>query len=29
MVWTIEADQPGALDLDLALTSQHPVQVAA
>ncbi len=28
MVWTIEADTAGALDLDLALTSQHPVQLA-
>jgi alpha-L-fucosidase 2 len=27
MVWTISADQPGAIDLDLELTSQHPVHV--
>ncbi|MFI5708936.1 glycosyl hydrolase family 95 catalytic domain-containing protein [Kribbella sp. NPDC051620] len=25
MVWTIEADQPGSIDVDLALTSQHPI----
>jgi alpha-L-fucosidase 2 len=28
MVWTIEAGEPGAVNLDLALTSQHPVQIA-
>ncbi|GAA1598694.1 glycoside hydrolase family 95 protein [Kribbella sancticallisti] len=28
MVWTIEASEPGTIDLDLVLTSQHPVQVA-
>ncbi|MFG1812167.1 glycoside hydrolase N-terminal domain-containing protein [Kribbella sp. NPDC049174] len=27
MVWTITADQPGSIDLDLELTSQHPVRV--
>ncbi|TCO45058.1 alpha-L-fucosidase 2 [Kribbella antiqua] len=27
MVWTITADEPGAIDLALELTSQHPVQV--
>jgi alpha-L-fucosidase 2 len=27
MVWTIAADQPGAIDLDLGLESQHPVRV--
>jgi alpha-L-fucosidase 2 len=26
MVWTITADQPGSIDLDLELTSQHPVR---
>ncbi|MEV8372826.1 glycoside hydrolase family 95 protein [Kribbella sp. NPDC056861] len=29
MVWTIEADQLGSVDLDLALTSQHPFITAA
>ncbi|MEV6415419.1 glycoside hydrolase family 95 protein [Kribbella sp. NPDC051718] len=29
MVWTIEADQPGAIDVDLALTSQHPISLDA
>ncbi|WP_328998194.1 glycoside hydrolase family 95 protein [Kribbella sp. NBC_00709] len=27
MVWTITADRPGAVDLELALESQHPVRV--
>ncbi len=27
MVWTITADRHGAIDLDLELTSQHPVRV--
>jgi alpha-L-fucosidase 2 len=27
MVWTITADRPGSIDLDLELTSQHPVRV--
>ncbi|TDD25887.1 glycoside hydrolase family 95 protein [Kribbella turkmenica] len=26
MVWTITADRPGSIDLDLELTSQHPVE---
>jgi alpha-L-fucosidase 2 len=26
MVWTVTADRPGAIDLDLTLTSQHPVR---
>src|SRR4029450_6478097 len=26
LVWTITADRPGAIDLDLALDSQHPVR---
>ncbi|WP_328321347.1 glycoside hydrolase family 95 protein [Kribbella sp. NBC_00382] len=29
MVWTIEADAPGAIDVDLALTSQHPISLDA
>jgi alpha-L-fucosidase 2 len=29
MAWTIEAGEPGAIDLDLTLTSQHPVRAAA
>lgn len=29
MVWTIEASEPGAIDLDLALTSQHPISLAS
>ncbi|TCC65504.1 glycoside hydrolase family 95 protein [Kribbella pittospori] len=27
MVWTITADRPGAIDLDLSLESSHPVRV--
>ncbi|MEU4602273.1 glycoside hydrolase family 95 protein [Kribbella sp. NPDC023972] len=27
MVWTITADRPGAIDLDLSLESRHPVRV--
>ena len=27
MVWTITADRPGSIDLDLALTSQHPIRM--
>jgi alpha-L-fucosidase 2 len=27
MVWTITADRPGTIDLDLSLESQHPVRV--
>ncbi|MFG1626542.1 glycoside hydrolase N-terminal domain-containing protein [Kribbella sp. NPDC049227] len=27
MVWTITADRPGAIDLDLSLESEHPVRV--
>jgi alpha-L-fucosidase 2 len=27
MVWTITADRPGSIDLDLELTSQHPVRI--
>ncbi|MEJ1110678.1 MULTISPECIES: glycoside hydrolase family 95 protein [unclassified Kribbella] len=27
MVWTITADRPGTIDLDLELTSQHPIRV--
>ncbi|MEV0800126.1 glycoside hydrolase family 95 protein [Kribbella sp. NPDC050281] len=27
MVWTITADRPGAIDLDLSLDSEHPVRV--
>ncbi|WP_433167392.1 glycosyl hydrolase family 95 catalytic domain-containing protein [Kribbella sp. CA-247076] len=26
MVWTITADRPGAIDLELELTSQHPIR---
>ncbi|MGW1345505.1 glycoside hydrolase family 95 protein [Kribbella sp. NPDC002412] len=26
MVWTITADRPGSIDLDLELTSQHPIR---
>jgi alpha-L-fucosidase 2 len=29
MVWTIEADAAGAIDVDLALTSQHPISLDA
>ncbi|GAA3560415.1 glycoside hydrolase family 95 protein [Kribbella ginsengisoli] len=29
MVWTIEASAPGAIDVDLALTSQHPISLDA
>jgi alpha-L-fucosidase 2 len=29
MVWTIEASAPGSIDLDLALTSQHPFIAAS
>lgn len=29
MVWTVEADAPGAIDVDLALTSQHPIGLDA
>ncbi|NEA35766.1 glycoside hydrolase family 95 protein [Streptomyces sp. SID13031] len=29
MVWTIEASSPGAIDVDLALTSQHPISLDA
>ncbi|MEV0291019.1 glycoside hydrolase family 95 protein [Kribbella sp. NPDC050820] len=29
MVWTITADRPGSIDLDLELTSQHPIRAEA